>query len=188
MEETVILIKPDGVKRGLVGQILSRFEQVGLKIVAMKMVWVSEAFVGKHYRDDPDWYRSVGERLLKFYEENGRDPGEDLGTRDPVKLGKKVREWLFTYITSGPIIAMLLEAPHAVELARKLVGHTYPLSAAPGTIRGDYHYDSPFLSNFGGRSVQNLIHASGSSEEVEFEKKLWFHKKEIHNYRRVGEE
>lgn len=188
MDQTVVLIKPDGVKRGLVGEITSRFERVGLKIVAMKMVWVDKKFVGKHYRNDKKWYKSVGEKLLEFYKEHGKDLDEDLGTNDPVKLGKKVRSWLFTYITSGPVVAILLEAPHAVELARKLVGETYPLSAAPGTIRGDYHYDSPFLANFGQRSVQNLVHASGSSEEAEFEKKLWFHEEEIHSYKRAGEE
>ncbi|MFZ5932770.1 MAG: nucleoside-diphosphate kinase [Patescibacteria group bacterium] len=181
-EQTVVLVKPDGVRRGIVGEILSRFERVGLKVVAMKMVWVDEKFVGKHYRDDAKWYQSVGERLLKFYEENGKDPGEDLGTKDPIELGKKVRKWLFTYITSGPVVALLLQAPHAVELTRKLVGETYPLTAAPGTIRGDYHYDSPFLSNLSHRSVQNLVHASGSKEEALFEKKLWFKKEEIYSY------
>lgn len=179
-----MLIKPDGVKRGLVGEILTRFERVGLKIVAMKMVWVDEKFVGKHYQDDEKWYKSVGDKLLKFYDENGRDIGEDLGTNDPIELGKKVRKWLFTYITSGPVLAMLLEAPHAVEVVRKLIGPTYPLQAPPGTIRGDYHYDSPALANFGQRSVENMVHASGTPEEAEFEKKLWFRDKEIHEYQR----
>lgn len=188
MEQTVVLIKPDGVKRGAVGDILSRFERVGLRIAAMKLVWVDEEFVGKHYRDDPKWYKSVGERLLEFYKENGKDANEDLGTSDPIELGKKVRQWLFVYITSGPVVAILLAGPHAVELVRKFVGPTYPLNAAPGTIRGDYHYDSPFLSNFGQRSVENLVHASGTVEEAEFEKKLWFKDSEIHNYKRAGEE
>lgn len=183
-----MLIKPDGVKRGLAGEIISRFERTQLKIVAMKMVWVDQEFVGKHYRDDDKWYKSVGDKLLKFYEENGKDAGEDLGTADPIELGKKVRKWLFDYITSGPVVAMLLEAPHAVELVRKLVGPTFPVSAPPGTIRGDYYYDSPLLANFGQRSVKNLIHASGSVEEADFEKQLWFHESEIHDYKRAGEE
>ena len=187
-EQTVVLVKPDGVKRGVVGDILSRFERVGLKIVAMKMVTVDRDFVGKHYRDDPKWYKSVGDRLLAFYKENGKDPNEDLGTSDPIELGKKVREWLFIYITSGPVVAMLLSGPHAVEIVRKFIGTTYPLNSPPGTIRGDYHYDSPFLSNFGQRSVENLVHASGSIEEAEFEKKLWFQKEEIQKYKRIGEE
>lgn len=181
-EQTVVLIKPDGVKRKLVGEILRRFERVELTPVAMKMVWVKEDFVGKHYRDDKVWYKSVGDKLLAFYEENGKDVGESLGSNDPVELGKMVRNWLFEYITSGPVVAMLLEGPHAVELVRKLVGGTYPLTAAPGTIRGDFFYDSPFLANFGKRSVMNMVHASGSVEEAEFEKKLWFKKEEIYKY------
>lgn len=188
MEQTVVLIKPDGVRRAVVGEILSRFERVGLKIVAMKMVSVDREFVGKHYRDDPKWYKSVGDRLLAFYAENGKDANEDLGTNDPIELGKKVREWLFVYITSGPVVAMLLAGPHAVELVRKFIGPTYPLAAPPGTIRGDFHYDSPFLSNFGQRSVENLVHASGTVEEADFERKLWFKENEIQKYRRVGEE
>lgn len=183
MEQTVVLIKPDGVKRALVGEIIGRFERVGLKIVAIRMVWVKEEFIGKHYRDDKNWYKSVGEKLLAFYNEHGKDPGENLGTNDPIKLGKKVRKWLLGYISSGPVVAMLLEAPHAVELVRKMIGPTYPLSAPPGTIRGDFYYDSPLLANFNQRSVYNLVHASGSKEEAEFEKKLWFKKSEIQKYK-----
>lgn len=182
MEKTVVLIKPDGVKRALVGEIISRFERVGLKIVAMKLIKVKKSFVGKHYRDDIKWYKSVGIKLLEFYKENGKDPGEDLGSIDPIEIGKMVRNWLFTYITSGPVVAMLLESPHAVEVVRKLVGSTYPLSSPPGTIRGDFFYDSPFLANFGKRSVMNLIHASGTVDEARFERKLWFREKEIYKY------
>lgn len=181
-DQTVVLIKPDGVKRKLVGEIIARFERVGLKIAAVKMVWVKEDFVGKHYRDDKKWYKSVGDKLLKFYEENGKDAGEDLGSKDPIELGKMVRNWLFTYITSGPVVAMLLEGPHVIEIVRKFVGPTYPLNAPPGTIRGDFFYDSPFLANFGKRSVMNLIHASEDEKAAEFEKKLWFKNSEIYKY------
>ncbi len=182
MEQTVVLIKPDGVKRGLVGEVLHRFERVGLKIVGMKMVWVNENFVGRHYKDDRVWYKSVGDKLLAFYNEHGRDVGEDLGSDDPIKLGKMVRKWLFTYITSGPVVAVLLEGPHAVEIVRKLIGSTFPLNSPPGTIRGDFYYDSPFLANFGKRSVMNIVHASGTPEEAKFERKLWFREKEIYGY------
>lgn len=182
MEQTVVLIKPDGVKRRLIGEVLHRFERVGLTISAMKMVWVKKSFVAKHYRDDDKWYKNVGERLLEFYKENGKDVGENLGTDDPIELGRMVRGWLFDYMTAGPVVAVLLSAPHAVELVRKLVGTTYPLTAPPGTIRGDFYYDSPLLANFGKRSVQNIIHASGTVKEANFEKKLWFKRSEIYSY------
>lgn len=187
MEKTLVVIKPDGVKRSLIGEIISRFERIGLKVVGTKMVWVDEDFVGQHYRDDENWYKAVGEKLLAFYKENGKDPGENLGASDPIGLGKLVRKWLFDYITSGPVMAIIFEGPHAVELVRKHIGSTYPLTAAPGTIRGDYYYDSPVLANLGKRSVMNLIHASGTVEEAEFEIKLWFKEKEIYSYPTIQE-
>jgi len=181
-ENTVILVKPDGVKRGLIGEVITRFEKLGLNIAAMKMVWVDQEFVGKHYRDDPKWYKSVGDKLLDFYKEIGYDIGESLGSSDPIELGRMVRKWLFVYITEGPVVAMLIKGPHAVELVRKIVGTTYPLNSPPGTIRGDLWYDSPTLANIGQRSVRNIIHASGSVEEAEFERKLWFKEDEIYDY------
>lgn len=174
MEQTLLVVKPDGVRRGLVGEILSRFERLGLHIVGSKMVKVSDDLLQKHYKKGDDWYKKVGESTLKFWEENGKDPGEDLGTSDPIKLGKKVQGWLFEYLKEGPVIAFVLEGPHAVAIVRKHIGSTYPIEALPGTIRGDYHYDSPGLSAFNKRAVYNLVHASGTPEEAQFEIGLWF--------------
>ncbi|MCL4398050.1 nucleoside-diphosphate kinase [Patescibacteria group bacterium] len=189
MERTVVLVKPDGVKRGLVGEIVGRFEKVGLKIVAMKMVWVDEELAGKHYPTSrADWVKKVGDRTLGSYKEYGQDANELLGTMDPVEVGKLVCKWLVGFLTGGPVVAMVLEGPHAVEIVRKMVGHTYPLKANPGTIRGDLMIDSPAVSNTKKRAIQNLVHASGSPEEAKFEMELWFHKNEIHDYKRVDEE
>lgn len=182
MDQTVVLVKPDGVKRGIVGDILSRFERVGLKICAAKLVWVDARAVGKHYKDDNVYHRTVGEKTLENYQKYGIDPGENLGTKDPIKIGKLVRKWNMEFLSSGPVFAILLEGPGAIAVVRKIVGHTFPAEALPGTIRGDYSLDSSFGANIEKRTVRNLIHASGSKEEAEFEKKLWFKKKEICNY------
>lgn len=182
IDQTVVLIKPDGVRRAIVGEILTRFERVGLKIAAAKLIWVDKTYVGKHYRDDKDYARSVGEKTLENYKKYGLDPKENLGTKDPVKIGQMVREWNMEFLSSGPVFAMLLEGPDAISIVRKIVGHTFPSEALPGTIRGDYSFDSAYLSNIAKRSTQNLIHASGSRQEAEFEKKLWFKEEEIYEY------
>lgn len=186
-EHTVILIKPDGVKRGLVGEILSRFEKVGLKIVAAKMAWVDQDLVGKHYKDDEDYHRSVGVKTLENYQKYGLDAHETLGTLDPLDIGRMVRKWNMDYLSSGPVVAVVLEAHDAVSLVRKMVGHTFPQNAQPGTIRGDLAHEAPLTANISKRSTMNLIHASGSAEEAKFEEELWFHENEIHSYKRLEE-
>jgi nucleoside-diphosphate kinase len=188
LEKTVVLLKPDTVKRALVGEIIARFEKSGFKIAAMKMVWVDKDMVAKHYPDEKAYLTSVGEKTLKSYAEYGRDPNEDLGTTDPYEIGKTVRQWNMEFLSSGPVVAMLLQGLHAVDAVRMMVGHTLPRFAQPGTIRGDYSLDSPILANQQKRTVKNMIHASGNVAEAEFEAKLWFHENEIHNYKRVDED
>ena len=181
-DQTVVLIKPDGVKKRIVGEILSRFERVGLKIVSAKMIWVDRTHVGKHYRDDNNYHKGVGERTLQNYKKYGLDPKEKLGTKDPVEIGKLIRKWNMKFLSSGPVVALLLEGPGAIEIVRKMIGLTYPADSMPGTIRGDYSYDSAYLANSEARTIENLIHASGSKEEASFEKKLWFKRGEIYSY------
>ncbi|MEX0617043.1 MAG: nucleoside-diphosphate kinase [Candidatus Woykebacteria bacterium] len=182
MERTVILIKPDGVKRALVGEVISRFEKMGLKIVAMKLVWANYDQLGKHYKDDKEYLMSLGEKTLKTYEEYGKDPGEDLGTTDVLELGKMIRQWTINYVGSGPIVAILLEGRHAVDNVRSVAGPTMPVKAAPGTIRGDLATDSAAYANVEKRGVENIVHVSGSVKEAKFEESLWFHKDEIQSY------
>lgn len=187
-ERTVVLFKPDAVKRGLVGEILARFEKAGLKIVALKMVWIDKNLVAKHYSDNKEYLISVGHKTLRTYEEYGRDPKEELGTKDPQEIGKMVRQWNMIFLSSGPVVAVLLEGLHAVDNVRMMAGNTLPRFAEPGTIRGDYSLDSPILANLNKRSVKNIIHASGNVKEAKFEEQLWFHQKEIHDYKRADED
>jgi nucleoside-diphosphate kinase len=188
MEQSVVLIKPDGVKRGLIGEIVARFEKAGMKIVALKLVWIGKELAFKHYNFGPEWFENVGKKLMDFYREQGQDPGEEFAKLSNKEIGKLVQKWNVDYLTEGPVVAMLIEAPGAVEIVRKIVGSTFPHSSPPGTIRGDYSYDSPILSNAKRRSVINLIHASGSLKEAEYEKQLWFKNNEILSYKRAGEE
>lgn len=188
-EQTLVVVKPDGVKRGLVGEIISRFERAGLKVVASRMVSVPRDLAEKHYpANREDLWVGIGHKTLSNYKELEMDAKELLGTSDPRKIGDMVRVWLLEYIASGPVCAVVLEGPHAVELVRKITGHTLPAAAAPGTIRGDLSYDSAYLANTGRRAIKNLIHASGSEEEAKYEIPLWFKKDEIVYYKRPDEE
>lgn len=188
IEQTVVLVKPDGVKRGLIGEILSRFEKVGFKVVAMKMVWVDRDHVAKHYKDEKQYLTTIGQRTLEDYQKFGFDAGETLGTDDAYEIGRLVRSWNMDALTSGPLVAFLLEGINAVEIVRKMVGPTNVTIAPAGTIRGDFSIDTPVLATMKKRPIKTIVHASGNHEEAEFEKKLWFKEKEIYEYKRSGEE
>lgn len=188
MEQTFVMIKPDGVKRGLMGEIIHRFERVGLKVVAMKMVKGKDEVLLKHYNaDDPKTLQRWGEKTLKTYTQYGKDAKKDFGTDDPQELGKLVKGWLFDYVKSGPMVAMILEGRHAVDNVIAMAGPTMPVAAAPGTIRGDFSTDSAAYANEEQRGVMNLVHISASLEEANFEKSLWFTPEEIQTYK-VAEE
>jgi nucleoside-diphosphate kinase len=154
IERSLVLIKPDGVQRSITGEIIERFEKVGLKIVGMKMVWVDKEFAKVHYKAHVD---------KPFY------PG------------------LEAMITEGPVIAMVLEGLHAVELVRKIVGPTEPRTAAPGTIRGDFAHHSYEHTDAKGIAIKNLVHASGNVKEANVEIGLWFKDNEMHTYKTVHE-
>ncbi len=175
-EKTLIIIKPDGLQRGLVGEMLARFEKVGLKIVAAKMLNATEDQVEAHYTLDPDWRRVTGEKTIKSYTDKGeKHPHGD----DPMTITAIILKKLRDYMTSGPVMPIVLEGPHAVATVRKLIGSTEPLSSGVGTIRGDFVIDSYPMSNAEERSVRNLIHASGSVAEAEKEIQHWFKPGEI---------
>ncbi len=188
MEQTLILIKPDGVRRGLIGEIIMRLERMGLKIVGLKMVLPDESLLNKHYKtSDEATLKRWGEKTLSTYTKYGKDAKKDLGTDNPIELGKMVKKWLFDYVTSGPIVAILVEGKHAVENVVMLAGPTMPVSALPGTIRGDFSTDSAAYANVEKRGVMNLVHASATVEEANFEKALWFPKSEVYTYKRLEE-
>ncbi len=182
-EKTLVIIKPDGVQRGLMGEIIKRFENVGLKMVAQKMMVADEKHIEEHYTLDPEWRRVTGEKTIAGYKSKGLTPPSE----DPLEITAKILETLKTYMTSGPIVVMIWEGAHAVGIVRKLVGGTEPLTSDVGTIRGDYVLDSYALSDKDGRSVRNLIHASGSPEEAKMEIKHWFKEEEIFDYTLVSE-
>ncbi|HLC39083.1 MAG TPA: nucleoside-diphosphate kinase [Patescibacteria group bacterium] len=159
LERTLIVLKPDAIKRGIIGEILSRFEKAGLKIVAMKMVWIDKDLAGKHY-------------------------DEDLAKR----RGEHVRQYNIDFITQGPTVVAVLEGIGAIENVRKMVGDTEPKSAKPGTIRGDYSHVSYDYCNKQGVVTKNIIHASSDTDFASREIALWFAIDEIHDYKRSDED
>lgn len=183
-ERTLVIIKPDGVQRSLVGEIIGRFERIGLKLVGMKMLTPSVDMIEKHYTLDPQWRKVTGEKTIKGYKDKGLTPPSE----DPFEITEKILAGLKQYMTAGPVIFMVLQGAHAVKIVRKLVGSTEPLSSDVGTIRGDFVLDSYQLSDTAGRAVRNLVHASGSVEEAENEIKHWFIDNELTNYRLVQEQ
>lgn len=187
-ERTVVLIKPDGVKRGLIGEIIARIEKRGLKVIALSMVHPTREQIDEHYPKDPGWVKRLGEKSLATYAKYGWDPIEEMGTDDPMEIGKEVRKWLMEFMTSGPMVKMVVEGIHAVDMVRKLVGNSIPALAEMGTIRGDFSVDSAALANKDHRAVHNLVHASETQEEAEHELNFWFSPEEIYPYKRAEED
>lgn len=181
MERTLVLVKPDAVKRGLVGEIISRFENSGLKLLATKMVHADEELAHKHYPTHrKEWIKGMGHKSLDDYQKKGLDPVESFGSDDPHKIGLNVQQWLVDFLTSGPVIALVLEGKDAIQKVRDVSGNTVPIYADRGTIRGDFSEDSPEVANREKRAVHNLVHASGDKEEAEYEINLWFTADELH--------
>lgn len=176
-------IKPDGIQRSLIGEIIGRFERAGLKLVAMKLVVVTPEMVEKHYTVDPNWRVVTGQKTIEAYKKQGKNPPSE----DPLKITEIILGNLKKYMSSGPVIAMVWEGVHSVGIVRKLVGGTEPLTSDVGTIRGDFTIDSYVLSDIDGRSVRNLVHASGNTSDAEKEIDLWFKKDELVNYRLIQE-
>ncbi|MCC7569917.1 nucleoside-diphosphate kinase [Candidatus Micrarchaeota archaeon] len=173
-ERTLVLIKPDAVERELMGVIINRFERIGLDITRMRMIKPTVKQAERHYNKNAKWCLKVGKKTIEEFTEKGICHKTKLGTTDPEEIGKDILERLINYLTRGKIVAMVIEGPHAIDIVRKIVGDTYPLFAAPGTIRGDYGIDTAFLSAYQRRSVENLIHASENKKDAEREIKIWF--------------
>ncbi|RMD58419.1 nucleoside-diphosphate kinase [Candidatus Woesearchaeota archaeon] len=182
IERTLVLLKPDAVQRALVGEVLSRFERTGFKIIGLKMCYAAKETAGQHYADDEQWLRSVGEKTKKSYEAKGVQVSED-----PLEIGKRIRSQLMDFLMLSPIVAVCVEGHGVISKVRTMVGATAPSSAMPGTIRGDFAFDSYGLADKSGRPIQNLIHASDSRESAEREIKIWFKDEELHPYQRVDE-
>lgn len=187
-EKTVVLIKPDGVKRGLIGEIVSRIEKRGLKIIALDMIWATKEQIDGHCPKDEKWITRLGEKTKETYEKYGFNIKKELGTEDSKKIGKMVRGWLIDFMTSGPMVKVVVKGVHAIDMVRKLCGNTMPALAEMGTIRGDFSVDSAAVANRGKRSVHNIIHASETPEEAKHELAFWFSPEEIHDYKRAEED
>lgn len=188
IQQSLVLMKPDAVKRGIVGEILHRFERAGLKIVAAKLVLANEELASKHYPDSQEWLLTVGQRTIDDCKQYGVDLEANIGTKDPIEVGRIVKKWNIEFLKSGPVLALVFEGVHAVERVRSLVGNTVPVKAQAGTVRGDFSLDSAIYANKKSRTIYNLIHASGSPEEAESEINLWFKTEEIFSYRRTHED
>lgn len=186
-ETTFLMIKPDGVVRGLVGEIIGRLEQRGLKVVALEMLTPNREKVNEHYPKDSAWITRLGEKTLATYAKFGYDANEELGTADAEKIGPMVRNWLLDFMTTAPVVVMAIKGVHAVEMVRKIAGPTMPSDAPMGTIRGDYSVESAALANKEKRAVHNLVHASETQEEALHEIKHWFGSAVIHDYKRSDE-
>lgn len=186
-ERTYLMIKPDGVRKGLIGEIIRRVEQRDLKVVALEMFQPTHAQIDNHYPKDEAWIKRLGGKTLNTYNKYGFDPMVEIGTTDEAEIGNKVRGWLVDYMTSAPLVKMVIQGIHAVDVVRKIVGPTIPATADMGTIRGDFSIDSPVLANKEKRAVMNLVHASETPEEAEHEINHWFNDKTaICSYKRFG--
>jgi len=179
IERTFVAVKHDGIQRGLVGEIIKRFEQRGLKLAAIKMVQVDKDFAEKHYPLTEEWIKNTAAVTRKAYEKRGIKLKES-----DREICERINKWLKDYLTEGPVVAMVWEGYHAIEMCRKIVGTAESRSAPPGTIRGDYSVDSYELADQKKRPVRNLVHASGNAQEAEHEITLWFRPEEIHDYTR----
>lgn len=182
IERSLVLVKPDGVQRGLIGEVLRRLENRGLKIIGLKMVKPSLAHIDEHYPKDEAWIERLGHKGFTVFEEYGIDPNEYMGTNDKKEAGRMVRQWLVDYLTEAPVVAMVIEGVHAIDTVRKIAGNTLPSKADIGTIRGDYSVDSPAAANLEGRAIKNIMHASETREEAEHEISHWFAQEEIFEY------
>lgn len=183
-EQTLVIVKPDGVQRALVGEVIKRYEQCGLKLVGIKMLIPTKEIALKHYSIDPEWAIKSGTKTFESYKAKGLP----LPGKDPVEFAEGIRRKLTEFMSSGPVVAMIWQGMGAVSIVRKITGSTEPLASLPGTIRGDYTIDSYTAADTDARAVRNIIHSSGSLDEATKEIAIWFDKKEILNFRLVSEE
>ena len=181
-ERTLVILKPDAMLRGVSGEIISRFEKSGLKLVGAKLTHATEEMAAEHYIEDENWLETVGMKAKKGYEKMGKSI--DIPNRE---IGLRVRSALIDYLTMSPVLCLVYEGHNAVKHVRKLVGETSPEASAPGTIRGDYAFDTYPLADASNRPVQNLIHASGEVDEARREITVWFSDNELHSWQRIDE-
>ena len=179
-ERTLVLLKPDAVQRNLIGDIVSRFERAGLKIIAMKFLLPTKEQAYKHYVKNPEEITALGNRSIEGKRKNGVEV-----TEDPTTLGQTIIDCLVNYLSQSPIVALVLEGSNSIPIVRKIVGSTEPLNSDVGTIRGDYTIDSYALADVDKRAVRNLVHASANEFDSNYEIPVWFNENEVYTYKNV---
>lgn len=182
-QRSLVLIKPDGVQRSLIGEIIKRYERTGLKLIALKFFIPDKEQVKRHYLVSAGWLENVGKKSIEAYKSKGLKPSYS----EPKKVGMVVLKRLQDFMTAGPIVAMVWQGNEAAGVIRKITGGTEPLGSDVGTIRGDFTIDSYSLADTDDRAIRNLVHASGSIQEAEKEIKIWFKPNEIIKYRLIPE-
>ena len=182
-EKTLVLIKPDGVQRTLIGEIIKRFERSGLKLVGLKMTQPTAEMIEKHYLVNPEWRTITGMKTIESYRKKGKTPPSE----DPLVVTGIILEKLKNYMSSGPVVAMAWQGIHAVGIVRKITGSTEPLTSDMGTIRGDYTIDSYEVADLDNRAVRHLVHSSGNVAEANLELALWFAQGELYDHKLMGE-
>ncbi|MEM0201403.1 MAG: nucleoside-diphosphate kinase [Candidatus Micrarchaeaceae archaeon] len=182
MERALVLIKPDGVERALIGKVIHRFEEIGLKVVALKMILAKEKQAGLHYAEDQDWLISVGKKANQSNLEKGIPV-----TEKDIDIGIRIRSHLIKELTRSPIVAIILEGNAANDVSRKIAGATEPRKADPSTIRGSMSNDTYGAADAGKRPIRNIVHVSENKEAANREIAVWFTNSEIQNYKRCDE-
>jgi len=182
-ERTFVIVKPDGVQRGLVGEIIKRYERTGLKLVGMRFGVADEKKFWEHYNKDDAWYLQKGAKILEDKKKNGLPTD-----KEPMEYGKDIIRQLVKFMTSGPVLMMVWEGNQAAAVIKKITGGTEPSTSDVGTIRGDFTVDSYNIAAVDDRAVRNLIHCSESAAEAKREIAIWFTDAEMTEYRLVGEQ
>ncbi len=181
-ERTFVIVKPDGVQRGLTGEVVNRIERTGLKLIAMKFMVATREIAAKHYGKDDAWCEKVGNRTIDNMKKEGKEP-----TKPAVEYGRDVLNGLLDFLTCSPIVIMAWEGNQAVGIVKKLVGGTEPLTSDVGTIRGDYTFDSYDIANIDGRAVRNVVHCSDLVEEAKREIGIWFKEEDLISWKSIQE-
>ena len=179
IQRSLVILKPDAIQRGIVGELITRFERKGLKMVAMKIVQPTVEMARKHYDKDDAWCEEIGKKSIRpAFEEQGLE----FKWASDLEAGREALQTLIDYLSCGPVVVMVLEGGLAIKHIRSMVGYRDPIDADIGTIRADYTIESAYMANSLGRSVRNMVHASGEPEEAEQEIALWFKPEELCSY------
>lgn len=178
IQRSLVILKPDAIQRGIVGELLTRFERKGLKMVAMKIVQPTAEMARKHYDKDDAWCEEIGGFIRNTFKEQSLD----FTWESDLEAGREALQTLIDYLSCGPVVVMVLEGGLAIKHIRSMVGFRDPIDADMGTIRADYTIESAYMANTLGRSVRNMVHASGAPDEAETEINLWFKPEELCDY------